>query len=320
MTTGITIYGCEPDEAALFHERAPHHGLRPTVTEDALSEGNVDLARGNRCVSVGHKTRVTNAALLALRRAGVRYVSTRSVGFNHIDLRYAAGVGLTVENVAYSPDSVADYTIMLMLMALRHAKAVIRRVDARDYRLHAARGRELRDLTVGVVGTGRIGAAVIDRLGGFGCRVLAHDRYPTTAADHRPLDELLRHSDVVTLHTPLDAETRHLLDRRRFERMKDGAIVVNTGRGPLLDTEALLAALARGKVGAAALDVVEGEEGVFYADCGRRPLDGTPLARLQALPNVIVSPHTAYYTDHALSDTVESCIANCITFERGSRS
>jgi D-specific alpha-keto acid dehydrogenase len=321
-TTGITIYGCAPDEALLLARMAPRHGVLATVTEAGPVEGNVDLARGNRCVSIGHKTPVDNATLLALRRAGVRYVSTRSVGYNHVDRTYAAGIGITVENVAYSPDSVADYTLMLMLMAVRNAKAVLRRADARDYRLPDARGRELRDLTVGVVGTGRIGAAVVDRLQGFGSRVLAYDQRPGTGAgaEHRPLDELLRHSDVVTLHTPLDATTHHLLDRRRIERLKPGAVVVNTGRGALVDTHALVRALESGHLGGAALDVLEGEEGIFYADCGGGALDGTLLARLQALPNAIVSPHTAYYTDHALSDMVEGSITNCLEFENGNKS
>src|ERR1700754_2747937 len=315
-TMGITIYGCGQDEAALFRETAPGLGVVPTITEAAVSEGNIGLALGNRCISIGHKTQVTNATLLALSEAGVTYISTRSVGTNHIDVNYAESVGISVETVAYSPDSVADYTLMLMLMAVRHAKAVIRRADVHDYRLNDVRGKELRDLTIGVIGTGRIGAAVMDRLRGFGCRMLAHDRRPRAAAEYLPLGELLQQSDVVTLHTPLNAETHHLLDRRRIEQMKRGAYIINTGRGSLLDTEALVPALESGRVGGAALDVLEGEEGIFYADCRSKPLEGTPLLRLQELPNVIISPHTAYYTDHALRDTVENSITNCLRFER----
>jgi D-specific alpha-keto acid dehydrogenase len=313
---GITIYGCGQDEAALFREMAPGLGVVPTITEAAVSEGNIGLALGNRCISIGHKTQVTNATLLALSEAGVTYISTRSVGYNHIDVNYAESVGISVETVAYSPDSVADYTLMLMLMAVRHAKSVIRRAEVHDYRLNDVRGKELRDLTIGVIGTGRIGAAVMDRLRGFGCRMLAHDKRPRTAAEYLPLDELLQQSDVVTLHTPLNAETHHLLDRRRIEQMKHGAFIINTGRGSLLDTEALVPALESGKVGGAALDVLEGEEGIFYADCRSKPLEDTPLLRLQQLPNVIISPHTAYYTDHALRDTVENSITNCLKFER----
>jgi D-specific alpha-keto acid dehydrogenase len=315
--TGITIYGCGPDEAPLFREMAPRLGVMPTITAAAVSEDNAGLAAGNRCISVGHKTQVINPALLALSRIGVAYVSTRSIGCNHIDVKYAASVGISVENVSYSPDSVADYTLMLMLMAVRNVKTIVRRADAHDYRLTDTRGRELRDLAVGVVGTGRIGTAVMDRLRGFGGRVLAYDSHPGAAASYVPLDELLQLSDIVTLHTPLNAGTRHLLNRHRIERMKRGAFIINTGRGPLLDTEALLAALENGRLGGAALDVLEGEEGIFYADCRNKPIESKLLLRLQELPNVLISPHSAYYTDHALSDMVENSIINCLAFERG---
>jgi D-specific alpha-keto acid dehydrogenase len=316
---GITVYGCEPDEAVLFRELAPRLGIVPTTTEAAVSEGNVGLALGNRCISIGHKTHVANATLLALSKAGVAYISTRSVGCNHIDVNYAQAVGISVEAVAYSPDSVADYTLMLMLMTVRHARSVIRRADVHDYRLNDARGKELRDVTVGVIGTGRIGTAVIRRLQGFGCRMLASDTRPGTSAEYVSLDELLRQSDIVTLHTPLTADTHHLLDRRRIERMKHGAVVVNTGRGALVDTEALVGALESGRLGGAALDVVEGEDGIFYADWSDKPVESRLLLRLHELPNVLISPHTAYYTDHALRDTVENSLTNCLRFEGGQR-
>jgi D-specific alpha-keto acid dehydrogenase len=313
---GITIYGCERDEAVLFQEMAPRFGVFPTITDAAVSETNVDLALGDRCISVGHKTQITNSALLALSQAGVRYVSTRSVGDNHIDVRYAKNLGISVETVAYSPDSVADFTLMLILMAVRNGKSTIVRAQIHDYRLNDVRGRELRDMTVGVIGTGRIGAAVIDRLRGFGCRVLAYDSCPKTSTDYVILDELLQQSDVVTLHASLNSETHHLLSRQRLDQMKDGGFVINTGRGSLLDTEALLLALESGRLGGAALDVLEGEEGLFYADQRQRPIENQLLWRLQQLPNVLITPHTAYYTDHALSDTVENTLINCMLFER----
>jgi D-specific alpha-keto acid dehydrogenase len=314
---GMTIYGCGQDEAGLFEEMAPRFGVVPIITEAAVSEDNVGLASGSRCISVGHKTRIADSTLLALGQAGVMHVSTRSIGSNHLNVRYAESIGISVTTVSYSPDSVADYTLMLMLMAVRNAKSMIRRADVHDYRLPDLRGKELRDLTVGVIGTGRIGTAVIDRLRGFGCRVLAHDRRRDPSAEWVPLDRLVRQSDVVTLHTPLTADTHHLLDRRRIEQMKRGAYVVNTGRGSLLDTEALVRALESGRLGGAALDVLEGEEGIFYADRRGEAVDNALLLRLQELPNVIISPHTAYYTDHALRDTVENTIVNCLSFESG---
>jgi len=205
---------------------------------------------------------------------------------------------------------------MLILMAVRNTKSVLARAALHDFRLSDVRGKELRDLTVGVIGTGRIGAAVIDRLRGFGCRVLAHDNRAKTAADYAALDELLQWSDIVTLHTPLNAGTHHLINRQRFAQLKHGAFVINTGRGALLDTEALIEALESGNLGGAALDVLEGEEGIFYADCRAEPIANDLLLRLEALPNVLITPHTAYYTEHALRDTVENSLINCLEFER----
>jgi D-specific alpha-keto acid dehydrogenase len=316
---GITIYGSDPDEAALFRRLAPRFGVEPTITEAAVSEETIGLAFGNRCISVGHKTRIENATLLALRRAGVTYISTRSIGYDHIDVGYADSLGITVGNVSYSPDGVADFTLMLMLMLVRDAMPALTRAAAHDYRLSDVRGKELRDLTIGIIGTGRIGIAVHERLRGFGCRVLAYDRRPKTTAEYRSLAEVLRQSDIVTLHTPLDARTHHLLDDRRIAQMKRGAFIVNTGRGSLLDTEALIRAVQCGRLGGAALDVLEGEEGIFYTDRRDDPIESHQLQRLHELPTVIISPHSAYYTNHALSEIVESSIVNCLEITGGRR-
>jgi D-specific alpha-keto acid dehydrogenase len=312
----ITIYGCGQDETVLFQRIAPRFDVMPTITEAAISEATIELAVGKRCISVSHKTQLTPSILLALSQVGVRYISTRSAGYNHIDVDFAKSVGISVGNVAYSPDSVADYTVMLMLMAVRNAKSIIRRADVHDYRLLDERGKELRDLTIGIIGTGRIGTAVTDRLQGFGCRILAYDHHPKASAYYVPLDELLQQSDMVTLHTPLNADTHHLLNHQRFIQMKQGAFIINTGRGLLIDTEALISALESGKLGGAALDVLEGEEGIFYADYRKRSIKNKLLLRLQKLPNVLITPHAAYYTEHALSDIVENTMINCLKFER----
>lgn len=313
---GITVYGCGQDEAVLFREIAPRLGVIPTITHAALSEVNIELAFGNRHISVDHKTQITNSILLALSKVGVKYISTRSIGCNHINVKYAESVGISVENVAYSPDSVADYTLMLMLMVVRNAKSIISRADIHDFRLNAVPGKELRDMNIGVIGTGRIGTAVIKRLRGFGCHILAYDHSPQTFADYVTLDELLQMSDIVTIHTPLNADTNHLLNRKRIKQMKHGALIINTGRGSLLDTEALIQALESGKLGGAALDVLEGEEGVFYFDYRKKTIESKLLLRLQKLPNVLITPHTAYYTENALSDTALNTIINCLKFER----
>jgi len=317
-SVGLTVYGCDDDEAVLFHELAPRARVEPTITRDALTDSSIVAVPANRCISIGHKTDVRAPTLVALARAGVEYICTRSIGFDHIDLRAANALGITVENVVYAPDGVADYTLMLILMAIRHAREIVASADHHDFRLGRVRGQDLRDMTVGVVGVGRIGRAVVRRLASFGCRVLAHSNRPNGTAPARfvSLDELLHESDIVTLHLPLNHDTHHVIGSRQIAAMKPGAFLVNTGRGPLVDTRALVVALERGKLGGAALDVLEGEEGIFYFDRTTRPVDHDLLLRLQQLPNVIVTPHTAYYTARALRETVEITLANCVNFER----
>jgi D-specific alpha-keto acid dehydrogenase len=315
---GLTVYGCEQDEAALFDELGPRLGVVPTLTADAASEATLMAVAGNKCISVGHKSEICAGTLRALRDAGVEYISSRSIGLDHIDRRAAHHLGITVGNVVYAPDGVADYTLMLILMAIREVLGIVRAAEKHDFRLSGSRGRDLRDMTVGVLGVGNIGHAVIQRLHGFGCRVLASSNPPTAAVatEFVSLDELLVESDIVTLHLPLTAGTHHVIGRRQLALMKQGAFLINTGRGALVDTDALIEALEDGRLGGAALDVLEGEEGLFYVDCTTREVDHRHLLRLQQLPNAIVTPHTAYYTRRTLRDTVEKTLMNCLSFER----
>jgi D-specific alpha-keto acid dehydrogenase len=315
---GLTVYGCDQDEADLFNELCPRFGVVPTMTSDPASEASVISGPGNRCISVGHKSEISGPTLRALQEAGVEYISTRSIGFDHVDLRAAENMGITVENVVYAPDGVADYTLMLILMAIRNATEIVSSAEKHDFRLSSARGKDLRDMTVGVLGAGHIGNAVIRRLQGFGCRVLAYSKRRTAApaADFVSLDELLLESDIVTLHLPLNADTHHVIGRNQIAMMKQGAFLINTGRGALVDTGALVVALENGRLGGAALDVLEGEEGLFYVDRTTRPVDNPFLLSLLQLPNTLVTPHTAYYTERALYDTVERTLINCLSFER----
>lgn len=313
---GITVYGCEQDEAKAFNALSPRFGVVPVITSSIVSEANAELSPGNQCISVGHKSEVSKPTIAALKNAGVKYISTRSVGFNHIDMKAAEDMGIAVGNVTYSPGSVADYTLMLMLMAIRGAKSIVSSAEKNDFRLDTARGKELRDMTVGVLGTGHIGKAVIERLRGFGCHVLAHGRNKEGTANYVSLNDLLKKSDILTIHVPLDTDTYHLIGRGQIETMKQGAFLINTARGGVVDTDALIKALQNGRLGGAALDVLEGEEGLFYFDCTQKPIDNQFLLELQKMPNVIITPHTAYYTERALHDTVEKTILNCLDFER----
>jgi D-specific alpha-keto acid dehydrogenase len=226
--------------------------------------------------------------------------------------------GIFIENVTYSPESVAEYTIMLMLMALRSAGSLLRRVHTCDFRLEEKRAPELRDMTVGVVGTGRIGKAVIERLSGFGCGVLAYDPHPTANVEYVNLDELLRRSDLVTLHLPLTAATGHLMDRARIAGMRRGAMLVNTARGALIDADALADALETGGIACAALDVLEGKRVGFMGLVP--PFRRRRLRACWRCKTPSSTPHTAFYTQHALSDLVENTIRNYLKYGGDSNS
>ena len=315
-TIGITAYGCGEDETVLFHRLASAHDVAVTTTPAPLSVDTAARSEGHRCVSVDHTSMVDGPSLRALAAAGVRLVSTRSIGLDHIDLDAADELGVTVRNVRYSPDGVADFTVMLLLMAVRRARGLMG-AAARGAGPDGVPGRTLGDLTVGIVGAGSIGQAVIHRLEAFGCRVLACSNrpHPAVPATFVPLDDLLRRSDVVSLHVPLGPATRHLIGRSELAAMRPGAVLVNTGRGALVDTEALIGALERGHLGGAALDVLEGEA------AGSGP--GTPAgpdvdrfrSRLLRLPEVVLTPHAAYRTTGTLHEIVDRTLESCRAFE-----
>lgn len=312
----ITVFGCEPDEAEVFNKLSSEFGVTASLVRNAVLEGNAKLAGGCRCVSVSHKAKLSEPLLLSLKNTGVEYICTRSIGFNHIDLQAAERLGITVGTVAYSPGSVAEYTLMLMLMLMRGTKSIMLSTERQNYCLNRFRGKELHDMTVGVLGTGRIGQAVIERLKGFGCKVLAYDHNYKTGEEYVTFCELLNSSDIITLHVPLSADTHHMIGRDQIKMMQQGALLINTSRGALVDTGALIEALKDGKLGGAALDVLEGEEGIFYYDYTQSAIEHPFLSTLQEMPNVIITPHTAYYTERVLVDTVRNTMKNCLNFER----
>jgi D-lactate dehydrogenase len=210
---------------------------------------------------------------------------------------------------------------MLMLMVIRKIKLISRVSGAQDFSLQSLRGREIRNMTVGVAGTGRIGARVIEHLSGFGCTILAYDSHQnkevTRHARYVSWEELLAQSDMLTLHMPATDETHHLIDASSIAKMKDGVYIVNTARGSLIDTAALLDALENKKIAGAALDVIEDETGLYYKDLRETVIANRELAALKSYPNVIVTPHTAFYTDEAMSDMIENSLISCKNFLTG---
>lgn len=308
------------DELKYVEKFAQEYDFEYEYTSDYPSLDNVELAKGYDAISI-----ITNPMypeiLDAFHAAGVKYISTRSIGYEHIDVKHAHSIGMRVSHVVYSPNSVANFTIMLMLMACRNMPWIMKKADCQDYSLKGKVGKELSTSTVGIIGTGNIGKTVIKHLSGFGCRMLAYSLYEDEEvkkyAEYVSLDKLLEESDIITLHVPGNAENTHLLDAEAFKKMKDGVIIVNTARGLIIDTKALLDSLKSGKIGFAALDTFEGETGLYYLNKETERLDNDNMALLKSFPNVILSPHMAFYTEQAVSDMVENSIKGLLGFESG---
>ncbi len=308
------------DEAEFFTRYSREYGIELGICREAPTPENAGLAKGYGSVSI-ITTKVDRPLLEAWKAAGVYMLSTRTIGYDHIDLAAAEELGISVSNASYSPACVADYTVMLMLMCIRKMKRIMERAAINDFTLPGIQGKELHTMTVGVIGTGRIGRTVLRNLSGFGCKLYAYDRFENEEskqyAEYLPLEELLARCDIITLHLPLDDSNRHMIGRESIKLMKPGAVIINTARGGLIDSQALIEALEAGKIGAAGLDVVENEFGLYYYDRKSDPLGNRELSILRGFPNVIVTPHMAFYTDQAIDDMVHHSILSCIYREQG---
>lgn len=281
---------------------------------------NLELAKGYDVVNV-ITTVFDQPMLKKLHDMGVKCIATRTIGYDHIDVDYAKSLGMGVIHISYSPNSVADYAIMMMLMGLRRMPHIMERANIQDYTLKGKIGRELPDCTVGIIGTGRIGRTVIRHLSGFGCKMLAYDLYENEEvkqyAEYTDLDTLLKNSDVITLHAPATDDNYHMIDASAIEKMKQDVVIINCARGALIDTDALIDGIESGKVGFAGLDVVEHESGLYYFNRMGEPLHNPKLAILRSYSNVLVSPHTAFYTEEAVANMAENSIIGAMKYMNG---
>ena len=310
----LYVYGYRPyDEAEAFSYYGKRFHVTLGLCEEPPSMDNAALAEGYDAISIV-STGMPRQLIIRFRALGIRMISTRTVGYDHVDLTTAKTVGMRVSNATYSPCGVADYTLMLMLMALRQGKRILQRADIHDFTLPGTIGRELRSCTVGVLGTGKIGRTVLENLSGFGCQRLAYSRTPelSLGVEYVSLEEILARSDVLTFHMPLTEASYHLIDQAAIAKMKDGVVLVNTARGALIETEALIEGLESGKIGGAALDVLENEAGLYHTDKRSEQIHHRALSILKDMPNVIVTPHMAFYTREAIGDMVGHSVESCV--------
>ena len=316
----ILAYSHRKDETEYFKKFSKKYNVEIELTDCEPNMDTVKLSRGIDYISI-ITTPVNKELLTKFKENGVKFISTRTIGYDHIDLESAKKIGIHVGNATYSPNSVADYTIMMMLMAMRKMKLIMERSASQDFSLNMVQGREIPNMTVGVIGTGKIGETVIKHLSGFGCRIIANDLYEKDTvkkyAEYKDLEYVLKNSDIITLHMPATEDNYHLINKKTIEIMKDNVYIINTSRGSLIDTDDFIDALESHKIAGAALDVIEHESGLYYNDLKGKILSNRHLAILKSFPNVIVTPHTAFYTDQAVSDMVENSIKSILLFDEG---
>jgi len=288
--------------------------------EAALNSDTAKLAAGAPCVCIFVNDQVDAKTVRVLAAGGTRLLALRSAGTNHVDLEAAAKAGLTVIRVpAYSPHAVAEHTIGLALSLNRHIHRAYNRVREGNFSLDGLMGVDFHGRVAGVVGCGHIGQRVVSILQGMGCSVLVHDPYveapPGTKA--MPLDVLLSISNLITLHCPLTPETKHMIDEHAFSKMQEGAILINTSRGGLIDTRAAIQSLKQGRLGALGLDVYEEEEHLFFDDHSEDILQDDVFARLLTFPNVLITGHQAFFTEEALQNIATTTFEGIDAFEVG---
>ncbi|MBE6651447.1 MAG: 2-hydroxyacid dehydrogenase [Ruminococcaceae bacterium] len=315
----IAFFDTKAYDRPAFDKYGQQYGITFKYFDTKLTLDTVELAQGYDGVCVFVNDTVCSKVIDRLEEMGVRVIALRCAGFNNVDMKHAFGKIHVLRVPAYSPYAVAEHAMALLLTSVRRIhKAYIRSRDF-NFSLNGLTGFDLHGKTVGVIGTGRIGRVFIDICRGFGMKVIAYDKYPSSDdIEYVSLDTIFSDSDIISLHCPLTDDTYHVIDKEALDKCKRGVVIINTSRGALVDAEALLNAIKSRKVGAACLDVYEEESDLFFEDNSGHILDDDILARLISMPNVIVTSHQAFLTEEALENIAETTANNLNDFfEKG---
>ncbi len=317
----VMLFGTQPYDQLSFERIRKSYGFEIVYHRSHLNAKNVPLAQGADTVCVFVNDTVDAETIRGLSELGVRLIALRCAGFNNVDLQAAARCGIPVVRVpAYSPHAVAEYAVAMILSLNRKIHRAYWRTRDGNFSLHGLLGFDLYGKTAGIVGTGKIARPLIHILKGFGMQVVAYDIYPDNryalaeGIEYVTLDELYQRADIISLHCPLTDRNRHMIDDAAIGRMKPGVILINTGRGQLIDTAALIEGLKEKQIGAAGLDVYEEEAAYFYEDTTDRIMDDDMLARLLSFNNVIVTSHQAFFTREALDNIAQVTMQNIHDF------
>ncbi len=318
----IDIFSSKSYDIRFFKAAAAEKSLNLVFHEERLRLSSVKLAEGAQAVCAFVHDDLSASVVAELAELGVRLIALRSAGFNHVDLNAAAESGVVVARVpAYSPHAVAEHTLALMLTLNRKTHRAFNRVREGNFRLEGLLGFDMRGKTTGIVGTGLIGTALARTLIGLGCTVVASD--PARSAEceamgvrYVEIPELLEQSEIISLQCPLTPDTHHLINDAAIERMKPGVMLINTSRGAVVDTQAVIRGLKTGKIGALGLDVYEEESELFFEDLSASYIPDDVFARLLTFPNVLITGHQGFFTTEALQAIAEVTIGNITSFAK----
>jgi D-lactate dehydrogenase len=319
----IAFFSTKPYDRKFFDIANKDFGHEITYYEGKLRRETLKLAEGYDCACVFVNDQVDASVLIALAAQGTRLVALRCAGFNNVDIISAKELGVNVVRVpAYSPYAVAEHTVGLMLALNRKVYWANSRVKEGNFSLDGLLGFDMRNRTVGLVGTGKIGECVANILNGFGCKIIAHDKYQNKACldlgvKYVERDELFAQSDIISLHCPLFKETHHLINNDAIAKMKKGVMIINTSRGALIDSRAAIEGLKSEKIGYLGIDVYEEEEELFFEDKTFEIRTDDVFARLTTFPNVVITGHQAYFTEEAVIAIAETTLQNISSYENG---
>lgn len=312
----VAFYDAKEYDINSFEKANNGSDIEISFFETRLNEDTVKLSEGYDVVCVFVNDTVSRKVIDSLCNNGVKLIALRCAGYNNVDIEYAFGKIHIVRVPAYSPYAVAEHAMALLLTSVRRIHKAYNRTKDFNFSLSGLTGFDLHGKTVGVVGTGKIGRIFIDICRGFGMKVIAYDKFPAKDSDieYVELDTLFENSDIISFHCPLTDENRHMVNPSSIEKMKKGVILINTSRGALIDSAALVEGIKDRKIGAACLDVYEEESDVFFHDYSGHIVDDDTLARLISMPNVIVTSHQAFLTNEALSNIADVTLSNINEF------
>ena len=315
----IAFFSTKPYDRIWFEPMGKEYGFEIRFYEMPFQEDTVLLAKGFDAVCIFVNDYVSAKMIGQLYEMKVKAILLRSAGFNHVDVKAAEDKILILRVPSYSPEAVAEFAMGMVLTVNRHTHKAYNRTRDFNMSLNGLMGVDLYRKTAGVVGTGKIGQAMIRICNGFGMRVLAYDPYPNPKldAEYVPLKELMSGADLISLHCPLTSETHHIVNRQTIENMKQGVYLVNTSRGGLIDTDALIDGLVAGRFGGVGLDVYEEEEGIFYEDKSGEIMRDENLARLMTFPNVLITSHMGFFTGEAMQAIASVTLENAYALENG---